>query len=120
MSSTNPIQVEFTQEFKAQLRRLKKRYRSIQKDLAPLLESLLAGETPGDQVPNTGYKVFKVRLSNRDAQRGKSGGYRVIYWLETANKRLLIDIYSKSDQSNLDSSLIHQIIERLEEENSET
>lgn len=113
MNNTNPVQVEFTPAFQTQIRKLKKRYRSIQKDLTPLLEALAAGETPGEQIPNTGYDVFKVRLPNRDAQRGKSGGYRVIYWLKTAKKRILLDIYSKSDQSNVDSSAISQIVERL-------
>jgi len=36
---------------------------------------------------------IKVRLRNSDAQRGKSGGYRVIYYLKTKAKIILVTIY---------------------------
>jgi mRNA-degrading endonuclease RelE of RelBE toxin-antitoxin system len=66
-----------------------------------LLEIFAEGGIPGDQIPDVGYSVYKVRLSNRDAQRGKSGGYRVIYYLKTPQRIILIDIYSKSDQVDI-------------------
>ena len=74
-----PVRLLFSTAFKRQLRDLARRYRNIRSDLLPVLDQLLAGQTPGDQVPGTGYAIYKVRLSNRDAKRGKSGGYRVIY-----------------------------------------
>jgi mRNA-degrading endonuclease RelE of RelBE toxin-antitoxin system len=54
--------------------------------LKTLVNQLEQGETPGDQIQGTGHSVYKVRLPNTDAQRGKSGGYRVIYYLKTSSK----------------------------------
>ncbi len=49
-------------------------------DLNPVLIQLEAGETPGDRIQGLGsYRVYKARIRNSDAQRGKSGGYRVVY-----------------------------------------
>lgn len=55
--------------------------------------------------------MFKVRLRNTDAHRGKSGGYRVIYYLETEEQTVLLTIYSKSDQSDMPTDVIRRIIE---------
>lgn len=106
-----PISVEFSTEFKRSLRTLAERYRHIQSDLKPLLEQLQSGECPGDQIPDITYPVFKVRVKNSDAQRGKSGGYRVIYYLKTAENIILITIYSKSDQGDISKKIVQQIIE---------
>ncbi|WP_293368086.1 type II toxin-antitoxin system RelE/ParE family toxin [Nevskia sp.] len=97
--------------FKRQLHDLAKRYRNIRSDLTPTLTQLQAGETPGDQVPGTGYALYKVRIANRDARRGKSGGYRVIYYLQTDTDRLLVAIYSKSDQADVTAAELRRIIE---------
>lgn len=66
--------LEFTPEFKRNLRILARKYRHIRSDLEPLLTDLQEGNTPGDQVSGTGYAIFKVRVKNRDAQKGKRGG----------------------------------------------
>jgi mRNA-degrading endonuclease RelE of RelBE toxin-antitoxin system len=83
----------------------------IRSDLEPLLAQLQAGDCPGDQISGIAYAVFKVRLRNSDAQRGKSGGYRVIYYLKTKNKIILVTIYSKSDQGDISEKTICHIIE---------
>jgi mRNA-degrading endonuclease RelE of RelBE toxin-antitoxin system len=49
----------------------------------------------GDQIPGVGYSVFKVRIKNSNNQKGKSGGYRFIYYLKTDTQILLITIYSQ-------------------------
>jgi len=46
-----PVSISFTLEFKRNLRALSKKYRSIRSDIQPLIDNLLAGELPGDQVP---------------------------------------------------------------------
>jgi mRNA-degrading endonuclease RelE of RelBE toxin-antitoxin system len=52
-----------------------------------------------------------VRVRNNDLQRGKSGGYRVIYYIETQDEVILLTIYSKSDQSDVPADTIRRIIE---------
>jgi mRNA-degrading endonuclease RelE of RelBE toxin-antitoxin system len=49
-SDAPAIKVEFTQEFKRNLRALAKKYRHIRTDLQPTLARLQAGEVIGDQV----------------------------------------------------------------------
>lgn len=104
----------YTAEFKRNLRHLAKKYRNIRADLEPLLESLQAGEALGDQIQYIGYIVYKVRLPNRDARRGKSGGYRVIYYMQTAEQVILVTLYSKSEQGDITPENIRRIIEASE------
>jgi mRNA-degrading endonuclease RelE of RelBE toxin-antitoxin system len=106
------IQIVFSDEFKTRLRTLLKRYRSIRNDIQPLLNELQSGNFIGDQIPGTGYTVFKVRLKNSDIQKGKSGGYRVIYQLRGDTYILLVVIYSKSDQDDIPANQIRDIIDR--------
>ena len=106
-----------TSRFKKDLRKLTKRYPSIRQDLTPLINQLLAGETPGDIISGVKYQVFKVRLKNSDIKKGKSAGYRVVYYLKSNINIILATIYSKSDQSDIQNNLIEQIIEKYEQEN---
>jgi len=107
------IQIVFSDEFKTRLRTLIKRYRSIRTDIQPLLNELQSGNFIGDQIPGTGYTVFKVRLKNSDIQKGKSGGYRVIYQLRGDTYILLVVIYSKSDQDDIPANQIRDIIDHV-------
>jgi mRNA-degrading endonuclease RelE of RelBE toxin-antitoxin system len=77
--SDHPIEVIALPTFTRNISALKKRYRRILKDVQPVIEPLEHGETLGDQITGMGYPVFKVRVRNSDVQRGKSGGYRMIY-----------------------------------------
>lgn len=71
---TGQVQVEYTPEFKRNLRVLAKKYRHIRSDVQPVIEQLQADEAIGEQVPRTGYPIFKVRVQNSDIQKGKSSG----------------------------------------------
>jgi mRNA-degrading endonuclease RelE of RelBE toxin-antitoxin system len=73
------------------------------------------GEAPGDQIPGTGYTLYKVRIRNSDARRGKSGGYRIIYYIQTPTNVVLITLYSKSDQSDVSADEVRQIIRVMSE-----
>ena len=72
------MEVEYTDAFLHQLRRLGRRYRHIRDDVRPVIEQLQAGVILGEQIPHTGLTLFKVRVRNRDIQKGKSAGYRLI------------------------------------------
>ncbi|MEM7714399.1 MAG: type II toxin-antitoxin system RelE/ParE family toxin [Cyanobacteria bacterium P01_A01_bin.68] len=115
-NKSSPIQIALTPRFKKDLRELAKRYRSIRSDVQPLIEQLQAGEIPGDRIAGVKYQVFKVRLKNSNIQKGKSGGYRVIYYLKTDWGIILATIYSKSDISDVGSEIIEEAIERYEQE----
>lgn len=110
MSEPQPIRVEASLTFKRNIRKLTKRYRSIQQDLQPVISQLQQGMLLGDRISDVGYEVFKLRIRNRDIQKGKSGGYRMIYYLKSENNIILLTIYSKSDQSDIQANDIRRII----------
>ncbi len=109
------IQILFSDDFKARLRTLAKRYHSIRTDLQPLIDDLQAGTFIGDQISGTGSTVFKVRLKNSDIQKGKSSGYRVIYQLKDNTCILMIVIYAKSDQTDITANQIRDIINKFDQ-----
>ncbi|MCA2505084.1 MAG: type II toxin-antitoxin system RelE/ParE family toxin [Microcystis sp. M54BS1] len=109
-----PIKLLFSDQFKARLRILAKRYRSIRTDLQPLIDDLQIGKFIGDQIPGIGYTVFKVRLKNSDIQKGKSSGYRVIYQLKDNSCVLMLLIYAKSDQTDIPAQQIQDIINKFD------
>jgi mRNA-degrading endonuclease RelE of RelBE toxin-antitoxin system len=113
MSESPAIQILVTPDFQGQLRKLAKRYRSIRTDLQPLFDNLQNGNYPGDQIAGTTYTVFKVRVKNSDTQKGKSGGYRVIYQLRDNICILLVTLYSKSDETSTNANTIREIIDRF-------
>ncbi|RLG29677.1 type II toxin-antitoxin system RelE/ParE family toxin [Methanosarcinales archaeon] len=108
-------QVEFTPEFKRNLRSLAKKYRHIRSDVQPLIDQLRAGEVTGDQVPGTRYTVFKVRVRNSDIQKGKRSGYRMVYHLKTPASIILVTIYSKLDQADISAERIRRILVEFDE-----
>jgi len=112
----SPIQIDLTPRFQKDLRALAKRFRQVRSDLQPLIDQLQAGELPGDRVAGVTYTVYKVRLKNSAVQKGKSGGYRVIYYVKMANKIILATIYSKSDLEDVDTEVIKDAIAQYEQQ----
>jgi len=110
MSEQPLIQVEVSPTFNRNLRALAKKYRSIRNDIQPVIEQLEKGELPGDQIPEVGYAVFKLRVRNSDTQKGKRGGYRLIYYVKTAIAIILLTIYTKSEQVDIAADDLRSII----------
>jgi mRNA-degrading endonuclease RelE of RelBE toxin-antitoxin system len=108
-------QVELTSEFQQSLRKLAKRYRNIRSDIQPLIEEIQTGNLPGDRLTNIGkdYVVFKARIQNRDIQKGKSAGYRLLYQLESPSSVLLLTIYSKSDRDDISATEVRAILDEF-------
>lgn len=111
-----PIQIELTPRFQQDLRTLAKRYRNIRNDIQPVIEQLQAGELPGDRIPGMEYEIFKVRIKNSDIQKGKSAGYRAIYYLKTSDSIVLVTIYSKSDLSDIAAETVREILGQYEQQ----
>jgi mRNA-degrading endonuclease RelE of RelBE toxin-antitoxin system len=114
-----PIEIRLTNDFQNQFKFLKKRYRKIKADIQSTLDDLESGKTPGNQFSGIDSIVMKVRIKNSDVQKGKSGGYRLIYWIKSPELIVLLDIYSKSDQETVTINEVRQIIEnfKLAQEN---
>ena len=59
--------------------------------------------------------MFKVRLRNRDTQKGKRSGYRLIYYVKTPTRIVLLTIYSKLEQGDIPPKRIQKIIREYEQ-----
>jgi len=113
---TSSVEVLYSRAFKRQLKKLSRQYRRIKSDLTPVVDALLAGETPGDQLSGCSHRLFKVRAPNSDSQRGKSGGYRIIYYVKTETHCILVTVYSKSDQDDIDNTALKQLMDEIDRE----
>lgn len=104
-----------TSYFENDLKRLKKRNKNIIGDIKNTLEELEVGIFKGDEVFSyqQGEHIFKVRVINSNNNKGKSSGYRLIYYVIKDDQEVyLLTIYSKSEQSNITQAEIRQIIKK--------
>ena len=112
-----PLQVVLSEIFLKDIKDLAKSYRSVRKDISVLIERLSDGEIIGDRLKGFDYQIYKVRVKNSDNQKGASGGYRVIYYIQTSDLIILTNIYSKSDYENIDDDSIEKSIKKYLENN---
>jgi mRNA-degrading endonuclease RelE of RelBE toxin-antitoxin system len=107
--------IENIPSFRRELKKLAKKYRNLKADYQKLLETLSTSENPKKLGVSLGKNCYKIRIQNSDNSKGKSGGYRVIYYLIEDDKLItLLSIYSKSDIENLSEEQIDQkVIENL-------
>ncbi|MCS6903574.1 MAG: type II toxin-antitoxin system RelE/ParE family toxin [Candidatus Bipolaricaulota bacterium] len=108
------VKIEYTTEFKRNIRTLAKKYRHIHSDIQPILDRLQAGEILGDRVPKARHTIFKVRIRNSDIPKGKRSGYRLIYYLKTPENIILVAIYSKLEQGDVSNAQIRKIIQEFD------
>ncbi len=88
-----------TPMFENAFKRLKKRFKSIDKDLDSFLLTIKNIDDLGTPLSNNAYKA---RIKNSDKQKGKSAGYRLITLLKVVDKKIhLIYIFDKSDFENI-------------------
>ena len=105
-----PTLVKTLPIFEKRLARLERKYPKALDEVLNLIEQLEQDHRPGDKVPGLGFDVYKTRLRNPATQRGKSGGFRVIYYVQLANDVTLLTIYSKTEQTDLSSREISQLV----------
>lgn len=110
------VEIRLSSEFQQSLRKLAKRYRNIRADIAVVIQEIQNGNLIGDRIQGLGnVVVFKVRVQNTDAQKGKSGGYRLIYELRSSNLVALLAIYSKSEREDIKADEIQAILTQFDE-----
>lgn len=105
------IDVRISTRFSRYLERLARKYFGVLDEVERLVHQLMEGELPGDKIPRTRLNVYKVRLVNPAAGRGKSGGFRVIYFVRRGDFIILITIYSKSEQEDISVDEIRRLVD---------
>ena len=107
--------VETTKTFERESERLARRFPSLEIDVDLLTTQLEQDARPGLRLAGIGYTTYKVRLPNRSARRGKSGGFRVIYYEREAALVLLLIVYSKTERADIPNEVIRRMIADLEQ-----
>lgn len=66
-----------TKRFERSIKKLKKRYPKIAKDVAKAFEEIETNPEIGVVIPDD-FNIRKLRVASTDMKRGKSGGYRLL------------------------------------------
>lgn len=97
--------------FERKLKDLSRKYRKIQSDFNDLIQELEENPFSADRIPGCNGPVFKVRMRSHDMQKGKSGGFRVIYLVKEREKAVyLLTLYPKSERESINTSEINAIL----------
>jgi mRNA-degrading endonuclease RelE of RelBE toxin-antitoxin system len=100
--------VVYTNEFKKEIKRLSKKYPSLPSDFSAFLQHISENPFSGTSLGN---KCYKVRLAIKSKGKGKSGGARIITYVQIIEETvILISIYDKSALSSISEA---EIKERL-------
>ena len=96
------MEIFVTSVFEKSVKRLAKRFRSMKDIYKQILRDLQRNIPIGEEIQGH-QNIYKARYPNPEAGRGKSGGFRIIYFWNTEKKIIiLVDIYSKTEQVNVD------------------
>lgn len=102
--------------FKTILKKLKRKYPSVGEDVKLALGVLVTNPDLGMSLQGFG-EVKKLRVPNSDIARGKSGGYRLIYFVDRNHGKVVpLLLYSKSRKADVTAKEIKALLLRLEQE----
>ena len=108
MIELHQLIIRDTETFNKAVKKLKKRFRNIEKDYLSFINSIATDEDLGVYLGND---IYNTRVSNSDKNSGKSGGYRLISYLKLIDNELyLMYIYDKSDFGNLSENDLDQLM----------
>jgi mRNA-degrading endonuclease RelE of RelBE toxin-antitoxin system len=105
------VSIFYSDEFKRNVRKLLKKYPSLPKDLDEFIQRLQTGEVSSDLLQHVGLNVYKARIKNSDNRKGKSAGYRIIYYVKKEDEIFLVTLYSKSEQGDISPQSVQKIID---------
>jgi mRNA-degrading endonuclease RelE of RelBE toxin-antitoxin system len=103
--------VELTENFKKEAKRLYKKYLSLKNDLEVLGGILSENPTTGT---NLGNNIYKIRLAIKSKGKGKAGGARVMTQVKIVKKTVyLFSIFDKSEKDSISDKEIKELIKDI-------
>ena len=100
-----------TPPFEKDLKQLAKKYPSVKKDIADLGSKLLKEPKLGTPLGND---CYKIRMAITSKGRGKSGGARVITFVQIVRTSIfLLAIFDKADFENISDKELKERLKRL-------
>ena len=114
------VNVVTTENFRREAKKLLKKFHSLKRELQELTTQLQKEPRSGTKI---GEDTYKIRLAVKSKGKGKSGGMRVITYVDVEVKLkeeeltvvYLMSIYDKSDTSNISDKLLKQLIKEVQE-----
>jgi mRNA-degrading endonuclease RelE of RelBE toxin-antitoxin system len=98
-------------KFDKDLKRLSKKFPSLKKEYAELLELIKANPQEGTSI---GHNCYKIRLAIASKGKGKSGGARVITYVYVKGETVyLLTIYDKSEQSDITDKELQSLLQLI-------
>ncbi len=104
-------EVETTELFAKQLKKLAKKYKSLKNDMQRFLDDLSENPHLGAYL---GDDTYKIRVAVKSKGKGKSGGLRIIDYVIDSQKLIyLLTIYDKADTDTISQSTIKSYIKEI-------
>jgi mRNA-degrading endonuclease RelE of RelBE toxin-antitoxin system len=102
------FKIILSNNFKKEAKRLNKKYRSLKMELGVLGHELSTNPTMGASLGNG---VYKIRLAIKSKNKGRSGGARIITYVQLDHEKvLLLSIFDKSEKDNLSDQEIQNLL----------
>lgn len=103
--------IEITALFEKQIKRLVKKFPSLKKEFALLIDQLSENPKHGTPIGNS---CYKIRLAIASKGKGKSGGARIITHVQiTKTSVYLLTIYDKSEQSDITDNDLNEWVKMI-------
>ena len=95
-------------KFEKELKRLTKKYPSLKTEYIELVQRLEHGPEHGTHIGNN---CYKIRLAVASKGKGKSGGARVITYLQIKDASVyLLFIFDKSEKENISNKELYELL----------
>jgi mRNA-degrading endonuclease RelE of RelBE toxin-antitoxin system len=108
------MKVVLADSFKHCIKHLQKRFRHVKDDAQQAIETLEQSPKLGAAIPGA-ENVRKLRVSNSDLTKGKSGGYRLLYLFteEPESALFLLLLYAKSDREDVTRQELLELLDKI-------
>jgi len=105
------VKIELSSIFEKRFIRLQKKFPNVHIDLEKITEILAQDPRAGDAIPQLYEMAWKIRMASSDMKKGKSGGFRIIYYYKHPEPEIvLLDIYAKNERADIPKKEIEVIL----------
>ena len=106
-----PFNIVLSENFERQIKRLSKKYRSIEDDVLSLIDDLEKNPKQGKPL---GRDCYKVHLNISSKNTGKRDGGRVITCVKIVDEQItLLTIYDKSEQETVTDNELKTLLNKV-------
>src|SRR5438477_6550556 len=100
-----------TDPFEREVKRLSRKYPSLKTDLQTLFGQLEENPLVGSPL---GKNCYKIRLAIKSKGKGKSGGGRIITFVQIRNEKVfLVTLYDKGEKGTVSDDELEQLLKMI-------